>query len=70
MILKRPVGNAVEDVSDWPFIFISACLFPFVLSTRQTPFVLPRSRKTSESLGAGHGPGPLPHGRVFPCRSR
>ena len=46
------------------------CFVPAVLSTRQTPAVLPRSRKRLVSPGAGHGPGPPLHGRVSLCRKR
>ena len=48
-----------------PFVSpVSLCPFPAALSTRQTPAVLPRSRKTPVSPGAGHGPGPI---LALPC---
>lgn len=37
-------------------MFIPTCPFRVVLSTRQTPVVLPRSRKMPVFLGTGHGP--------------
>ena len=39
-----------------------------VISTRQTPAVLPRSQKMPVSPGAGHGPVLPPLGRVSRCR--
>lgn len=47
-----------EHRLDVPALCVSPVLlypFPLVLSTRQTPTVLPRSRKTPVSPGAGHG---------------
>ena len=41
-----------------------------VISTRQTPVALPRSRKRLESPGAGHGREILPRDRESPCRSQ
>lgn len=35
------------------------CFVPAVLSTRQTPAVLPHSRKRLEFWGAEYGPGPI-----------
>ena len=48
---------------------VSLCLGSVVLSTRQTPAVLPRSRKRLASSGAGHGPGRPLHGQVSRCHS-
>ena len=43
---------------------VLSCLVLAVLSTRQTPAVLLRSRKRLVSSGAGYGPGPI---SVLPC---
>ena len=48
---------------------VSLCLGSVVLSTRQTPAVLPRSRKRLASSGTGHGPGCPLHGQVSRCHS-
>ena len=48
---------------------VSLCLGSVVLSTRQIPAVLLRSRKRLASSGAGHGPGRPLHGQVSRCHS-
>ena len=40
-----------------------------LLSTRRIPAARPRSQRTLEFPGVGHGQGPLPRDRESPCRS-
>ena len=48
-----------------PYVMtVSVVRSAVVLSTRQTPAVLPHSRKKPVSPGAGHGPGPPPQKRL------
>lgn len=53
----------------FPPLVIPALSYSVELSTRQTPAVLPRSRKTPASSGAGYGPGPPPQQRLHSLQS-